>query len=273
MKVSHYAVKHPVVIAMILIALIAFGVYCLSGLSLEFIPDMSLPEVEIITIYPGASAEDVEADITTIIEDSLVTLPNFKSMSSKSSNSFSWITLNYQEDVDVYDQLTDLKFRLKELEDDLPADAQSPMAIVGGATMIPIMQFAIIGGSDTARITTYIEDELKPRLTRIPGVAEVEMYGGATAQIDVKLRMDDVVSKGISILQVYQVLNYSSVSIPLGSADYQSHTINAKYDGMVQTLEELENLPVGMGTDNVMVYLRDIADVKYSYPDPSVYVL
>ncbi|MBR4427488.1 MAG: efflux RND transporter permease subunit, partial [Spirochaetales bacterium] len=107
MKVSHYAVRHPVVIAMLLIALFAFGVYCLTGLSLEFIPDMSLPEVEIITVYPGASAEDVENDITKVIEESLVTLPNFKSMSSQSNNSYSWITLNYQDGVDVYDQLTE----------------------------------------------------------------------------------------------------------------------------------------------------------------------
>ncbi|MBQ7508919.1 MAG: efflux RND transporter permease subunit, partial [Spirochaetales bacterium] len=69
MKISHYAVKHPVVIAMILIALVVFGVYCLTGMSMEFIPDMSLPEVEIITIYPGASAEDMENDVTKIIED------------------------------------------------------------------------------------------------------------------------------------------------------------------------------------------------------------
>ncbi len=130
MKISHYAVKHPVVIAMFLIALVVFGVYCLVGLSMEFIPDMSLPEVEVITIYPGASAEDVENDITKIIEDDLVTLPYFKSMSSQSNNSFSWITINYQDGIDVYEQLTELRFRLQMLEDDLPADAQKPYALV-----------------------------------------------------------------------------------------------------------------------------------------------
>ncbi|MBO6000180.1 MAG: efflux RND transporter permease subunit, partial [Spirochaetales bacterium] len=171
MKISHYAVKHPVVIAMILIALVAFGIYCLFGLSLEFIPDMSLPEVEIITIYPGASAEDVENDITKIIEDQMVTLPYFKSMSSQSNNSYSWITINYQDGIDVYEQLTELRFRLQQLEGDLPSDAHKPYALVGGATMLPLMQFAIIGGDDTARITSYINDTLKPKITRIDGVA------------------------------------------------------------------------------------------------------
>ena len=164
MKISHYAVKHPAVIAIILIALIAFGVYCLTGLSMEFINDISLPEVEIITIYPGASAEDVENDITDILEDALVTLPNFKSMSSQSANSLSWITVNYQDGVDVYEQLTELRFRLQQLEPQLPDDAEKPYALVGGATMLPVIQFAVVGGTDTARITKYVNDTLKPCL-------------------------------------------------------------------------------------------------------------
>ena len=273
MKISHYAVKHPVVIAMILIALLVFGVYSIVGTSMEFIPDMSLPEVEVITIYPGAAAEDVENDITKVLEDELVTLPYFKSMSSQSNNSYSWITINYQDGIDVYEQLTELRFRLQMLEDSLPADAHKPYALVGGASMLPIMQFAITGGDDMARITSYINETLKPMITRIEGVASVELYGDVKPQIDVHLRMDDVSSKGISVLQVYQVLNYSNFTVPLGTADYQSHTINVKYDGVIASLAELEDLPVGMGSDNVMVRLKDIADVSFSYPEASVYAI
>lgn len=273
MKISHYAVKHPVVIGMILIALIAFGVYSLAGMSMEFIPDISLPEVEVITVYPGASAEDVENDITKVLEDALITLPNFKSMSSQSCNSYSWITINYADGVDVYDQLTELRFRLQELEKDLPADANAPYALVGGATMLPVMQFAIKGGDDTARITDYVKSTLIPRITRIDGVTDVELFGDIEPEVSVKLRMDDVSSKGISVLQIYQVLNYSNFTIPLDRAIYQDHAINIKYDGTIGSLEELENLPVGMGSDNVMICLKDIADVSYTYPASSTYVV
>src|SRR5574344_1890912 len=107
MKVSNFAVKHPVVIAMIMISLVAFGVYCLVGINIEFISDMSLPSIEVITIYPGAVAEDVERDVTKILEDNFVTLPNFKSISSNNQNSFSWITVKYDDSVDPYDQLAE----------------------------------------------------------------------------------------------------------------------------------------------------------------------
>lgn len=273
MKISHFAVKHPVVIAMILIGLIAFGLYCLTGLNMEFIPDISLPEVEIITVYPGASAEDVENDITRVLENDFVTLPNYKSMSSQSTNSMSWISLTYQDDVDVYDQLTELRYRIDSLVDNLPDDAYKPYALVGGATMLPVMQFAIYGGKDVAQITRYINETLTPQITRIPGVAEVSMYGDMVPQIQVKLRMEDVTARGLSVLQVYQVLQYSNTTIPLGTSEYEGHSINVKYNGTVTGLDELGNLPVGMGSDNVMIHLKDIADIDYVYPEPENYII
>ena len=80
--------------------------------------------------------------------------------------------------------------------------------------------------------------------------------------------MDDITSKNVNILAIYQALNYSNYTIPLGQANYQSHSINVKYDGTVANLEGLENLPVGMGSDNVIVHLKDVADISLEYPQP-----
>ena len=273
MKIASYAVKHPVVIGMLVIALVAFGFYCIFGMNLEFLPDISLPEVEVITIYPGASAEDVEKDITRILEDDFATLPNYKSMTSQSMNSMSWITITYSDGVDPYEQLTDLRYRISQLKDDLPEDAQEPVSIVGGATMLPIMTFAIKGGSDTSRIMDYVEDTLKPRLTRIEGVSEISVYGATDLEIQVKLRMDDIQSKGVSVLQIYQVLNYSDKSIPLGNASYNGKTINVKYDGSIEDTEQLRQLPVGATSDGTIIRLRDVADVEYGYKKQEVRIM
>lgn len=264
MKISHYAVKHPVVIAMILIALVAFGFYCVFGLNFEFLPDINMPEVEILTVYPGASAGEVEKDITNILEDDFATLPNYKSMNSTSANSLSWVTIVFQDEVDPYEQLEDIRYRVDNLMSKLPQDAEKPISFVGGATMLPIMEFAVFGGEDTERITKYINETLKPRITRIDGVADVTLIGSAEPEIQIKLRMNDIESKGISVLQVYQVLNYGDFSVPLGHADYNSKTISVSYDGGIDDIEQLKMLPVGMGEDNVMIRLQDVADVSYT---------
>lgn len=273
MKIASYAVKHPVVIGMLVIALVAFGLYCVFGMNLEFLPDISLPEVEVITIYPGASAEDVEKDITRILEDDFATLPNYKSMTSQSMNSMSWITITYSDGVDPYEQLTDLRYRISQLKDDLPEDAREPVSIVGGATMLPIMTFAIKGGDDTSRIMDYVEDTLKPRLTRIEGVSEISVYGAQDLEIQVKLRMDDIQSKGVSVLQVYQVLNYSDKSIPLGNSTYNGKTINVKYSGSIEDTEQLRQLPVGATPDGTIIRLGDVADVDYGYRKQEVRIM
>lgn len=270
MSISRYAVKHPVVVSMLLIALVVFGIYCLTGINVEFISDMSLPSIEVLTVYPGALAEDVERDVTKILEDDFVTLPNFKSMSSTNQNSLSWITIRYDDSVDPYDQLDELRYRIDMLVDQLPDNIQGkPIALVGGATMLPVFEFSVSGGGDIGRITKYIEDEVIPRLTRINGVSDITVMGGQSLEAQVKLRLDDLQSKGISVMSVYQLLNHSNAYIPLGESTYNGKSVVFNYNGKLDSLEEIGNLTVGMGADNVIVKLRDVADISYAYPEGS----
>jgi len=272
-KVSHFAVRHPVVIGMLLIVLVAFGVLSVVGMNMEFMTDISMPSVEVITVYPGAGASDVEQDITTILEDNFVTLPNFKNIDSLSANSVSWITITFQDGVDAYDQLNEVRNRISQVRDDLPDGIQGdPTALVGGVEMLPIFTFSISGGADTAKLTEYVEDTLRPRITRIPGIADVSVYGGKDLRVNVKLRIEDLTSKGISVTSVYQILNYGNVQLPVGTADYQGRTIDVRYEGGFSSLDDIRNLPVGTGDDDVVIRLSDVADVTLSYPDPDIYV-
>jgi len=273
MRVSRYAVKHPVVIGIILIALIAFGIFCFVNLSLEFVPDMSLPEVQIFTVYPGASAELVAKEVTSVLEDELIILPNISDIKSESYNSFSWITISYQNGIDAYDQMTELRFKIDEIASKLPESAEKPYTLIGGSSMLPIVQFVVIGGEDTTRITNYINDTLKPKLTKIAGVTSVYLSGDLQETVNIKLRMDDVLSKNVSVLQIYQALQYSNYSVPLGTNVYQEHLIETKFDGSIESLDKLASLPIGVGSDNIPVKLSDVADVTYSVSDPDNYVI
>ena len=87
MRIATLSVRHSAVLSMILIALAAFGIFSISTTNLEFIPDMDMPQIFVVAVYPGASAEDVENDVVDILEDDFVTLPGFKGMDSQSMNS------------------------------------------------------------------------------------------------------------------------------------------------------------------------------------------
>ena len=273
MNISKFSVKHPVVIGMILIVLVTFGVISLSNMNIAFMSDISMPEVMVLTIYPGAGAEDVEQDITNVLENDFVTLPNFKSISSTSSNSVSFITISFQDGIDANQQLAEVRHRITQKMDELPDGISgTPNAFVAGVSMLPVITFSVQGGKDLGRITEYINETLKPQITSIPGVSEVTVSGGKELRVNIKLRMKDLTAKGIPVAQVYQIINYGNVTLPVGNAEYESKTIDVRFSGGFTSIEDIKNLPVGSGDKNVIIRLKDVADVELIYPKEDLIV-
>lgn len=273
MKLSKFAVAHPVIVSMTLLALGVFGLVAIAGTNVEFLPDISMPTVIVATIYPGASAQDVEESVTDILEEDFVTLPNFKSIDSQSVNSASIVTITFQDGVDPYDQINEVRNRIDQIVSDLPSGiAGTPSAMVGGATMLPIATFMIEGGEDLNAISDYVDDQLKPRLTQIAGVSTVAVNGSRQPRVDVKLRLDDMEARGISALSVYQMLSFSNFSIPLDTVNYQSHQVDAEFDGKYTSIDDIYNLPVGVASDGSVVRLQEVADINFVYDQGDYYV-
>ena len=269
MKLTRYPVAHPVIIAMTLLALGVFGLMCVVNTNTEFLPDISNPMVYVVTVYPGASSKDIEETVTNVLEEDFVTLPNFKSMSSQSINSASIISITYQDGVDPYDEIDEVRNRIDDLIDDLPDGIQGrPYALVGGTSMLSIASFVVESeDGDINALGEYIENEIKPQLTQISGVSTITVNGAKTPTVDVKLRMDDLNSKGISPIAVYQMLSYNNYSIPLDSVSYEGTSIDAKFDSTYSSLDEIAAIPVGYALDGGIIRLGDVADISLDYKD------
>ncbi len=273
MKISHFAVRHSAVLSMVLIALALFGVFSLYTTNLEFIPDINMPQIFVISVYPGAGAEDVEKDVIDVLEDDFVTLPDFKGMDSEAMNGVGVITITFRDGVEPEDQLNEVRSRISDLSEDLPDGlAGDPVAMVGGATMLPVVSFAVEGSGDTAALSEYVTDTLRPQLTRIPGVSTITVSGAREPQLSVKLRMDDLNARGISPLTVYQVLQASNISMPLGSADAEGRRMDLRFDGRYSSLDEIRMLPVGASDSGTVIRLSDVADITLGYEDEDYYV-
>lgn len=272
MKVSEFSVKRPVIITIILIVLVVFGFYSVSQMSTEFMVDITMPQAIVMTIYPGASAEDVEQDVTKILEENFVTLPHFKSVESNSYNSLSWVTVTYADGYDAYDQLVELRNRISQLKDDLPDGIQGePYALVGGASMLPVISFSVQAGNDTGKITDFIKNDLTPRITQIDGVSEISVDGEKELQLEIELDVDELTSKGVSVAQIYQVLNYGNTILPLGSVAYENRQIQMRYAGGFNSIEDIKNLPVAFA-NNEIIRLGDVATAQLRYPEEEYFV-
>ena len=269
MKISRFAVKHPVYITMILIALIAFGIYSVTGLNVEFVANMNVPQAFVIAIYPGASAETVEREVIDILEEDFVTLPNFSSMTSNAYSSMGVVQIEFSNGVDAYDQLNEIRNRIRQLSSELPDGLEGePAVLVGGMSMLPIMTFTVEAGSDLAEATKYIKDEIIPKISQIDGVSTVEISGGVENKVVITLNTEELISKNISVLQVYQLLSYSNLNIPLGSGEYQSKNTDISFEGSYDSLDDIKNLTVGASENGNLIKLQDVATVTLKAPDP-----
>ena len=273
MTISKFSVRHPVVIGMILIALSLFGIFSISTTNVEFVSEINMPQVFVVSVWPGASSEDIEKEVINVLEDDFVTLPDFRSISSSASNSVGITVISFADGINPEDKIQDVRDRIRELEDDLPDELSGlPQCMVGGSAMLSTATFAVYGGEDLGAVSQYVLDTLKPRITQIDGVSKIDVSGTAEARVSVTLRIKDLESKGINPLAVYQMLGYSNNSIPLGSSMYEMKKVNLKYDGSFSSLDDIRNLPVGATKEGQLIRLSDVADVSISYPERDYYV-
>ncbi|MBL7006601.1 MAG: efflux RND transporter permease subunit, partial [Spirochaetia bacterium] len=272
MKLSHNAIRHPAIVLIITAALSIFGVLAIMSMNREFLPNISLPSISVITFYPGVGPEDIEEQVTDPLEDQFSTLPELKKMSSTSGESISMITLEFNDGIEPYDMLSEVRANVtlvrRKLPDDLEGD---PIALVAGVEMMPIFSFAVHSGNDAERTNRLVQDEVIPQLTRIPGVATVKGYGGRSRRVSIKLRIDDLNTRGVSVLDLFTLLNYTNITMPAGVTEFRSEELFMKVEGRYSSLQEIEELIVG-NTGVTPIYLKDIADIGIEYPEPEIYI-
>jgi len=273
MRISHFAADHPAVIGMLVIALCVFGAYSFLGLNMEFMGDISLPTVEILAYYPGAGAADVEHDVTDILEEEFVTLPDFTSIESSSYDSFCWVTVTFRDGIDPYDMLPEIRDRIRRLLPDLPDGLQGePTAMVAGATMMPVFMFAVDGGSDGVSLTRYLDEQVIARITRIPGVANVEVLGAHDLEVRIVVQLERLQATGIPILQVQQALAAANIRLPVGEALRYGRSTPARFDGSFSSVNDIASLPVGADGQGTIIRLSDIAEVSLTTARPDYHV-
>ena len=269
MKITRYAVRHPVYITMLLIALVLFAILSISSMNTEFISGMNLPTVIVYAIYPGASAEEVERGVIDVLEDDFATLPDFSSMTSNAYSSVGVVQIQFADGVDVYDQVDEVRNRIRQLSDSLPDGLQGePSVIVGGTEMLPMFTFTVEGGEDLASVTEYINDTLKPMITQLEGVSGVSVSGGSEREVVITLDTDELKSRSISPAAVYQVLSYSNTNLPLDMTTYEGKSSSLRFDAQFESLDDIRNLAVGADADGNIIRLSDVADVEIIAAEP-----
>ena len=192
MKLPDFSVKQPVAVLMLFCAIILLGTVSLTKLNIDLLPEVEPPVVSILTVWPGASASDVESEVTDVIENQVNSVNNLDTLTSKSLDNLSVISCKFDWGTNLNVATNDIRDKLELTKRDLPRDADPPMLFKFSSATMPIMAVTIRGKETWPRLYHIVDKKISDELKRVPGVGAIVTYGGLRRRINVYFDMKKI---------------------------------------------------------------------------------
>ena len=266
MKLAEISIKRPTLIVVLFIILILGGILSYTSLNYELIPKFSQNVVSITTVYPGASPGEIENTVTKKIEDAVSSLENIKKIESKSYESLSNVIITLTDNADVDYSLNDAQRKVNAILANLPENADPPSLNKFSLDDLPIITLSASANMDEASFYDLMDNRVAPALSRIAGVAQVNLVGGQEREIQVNLDAGKLQGYGLNVPQIQQVIASSNLDFPTGSVQTRQQAIVIRLQGKYKTVDELRNLVVS-SKNGIQVRLGDVADVQDTQKD------
>lgn len=260
MSLTKLALKRPVSVILIILALAVFGLSSIPGFKMQLIPDMDMPMLIVMTTYPGADPESVEELVTSVVEDAGAVLSGIESVTSQSSENVSMVLFSYEYGVDIDECYADLRTALDTASLLMPEEAQAPVVIELNMNQTADMTLSAVT-VENLDLRKKIEDELVPDLESIADVAQVSVSGGAEDYIQVLLKEDMLRQYGLTISSVASYLAAVDFTVPAGSVKQGSQDVSVSAAMEYNTAEKLKQVPIITASGSV-VSLSDVADIS-----------
>ena len=260
MSIYRTAVNNPVTTFLIFLAFAILGVFSLTRLPIDFFPDMESNVIMVMSSYPGASAEDVETNLTKVLENALNGVSDLKDLSSQSRENISVLTLEFQYGIDIEEATNNVRDKLDMVNSQLPDGASLPMIFKFSADDMPIMIMAATADQSVSALDKILDDRVATPLARVSGVGTISVAGAPKREIQVFCDPTKLEAYGLSISTLSNVIAAENRNVPSGSIDIGSETYSLRVKKEFSDPQELLDLVVGYSGGNV-VYLRDVARV------------
>ena len=260
MNIYKTAVNNPITTILIFIAVALFGIFSLVKLPIDFMPRIDTPYIMVITAYPGASAEDIEENVSKPLENSLNGVDNLKHISSKSKENISTVFLQFEYGTDNDVATNDVRDKLDMAKNSLPDEANTPILFKFSTDEMPIMLLSVKAEESWSGLYKIIDEMVATPLARVSGVGTVSVQGIPERQIQVYCDPYKLEAYGMTIEGISQIIASENRAIPGGQIDVGSNTYSMRVDQEFTSVEELKSLVIGT-RGGANIYLRDVATV------------
>ena len=263
MSIYRKAVNNPVTTALVFITLAIFGVFSLISISLDRFPKFDANVIMVMSSYPGASAEDIETNLTKVLENSLNAVSDLKDISSTSKENISLITLKFVEGVDIDVATNDVRDKLDMVNSVLPDGASLPLIFKFSADDMPIMIMAATANESLNALEKILDDKVATPLARVSGVGTVSVAGAPQREIQVYCDPNKLEAYGLTVAGISSIIAAENRNMPSGTIDIGSNAYALRVEKEFTNADQMLDIVVGH-VNGKSVYLRDVARVEDS---------
>ena len=261
MNISTFAVQRPIMSVMAALIVIMIGLVSLGRLAIDLMPDITYPTLSINTTYSNASPEEIEELITRPVEEAVSAVPGVEQVASISTEGQSSVRITFSWGTELDAAANDLRDRLDRVIPLLPEDADRPMMRKFDLAAFPILVLGVASNLDPITVRAIIDNQIKHRIERVPGVASLDIRGGLEREIHVDLDPQKIKALDIAVDEVLQRIRAENITLPAGTIEHGLLDITIRTPGVYTHLDELRNMVVAI-RDDAPVQLREIAAVE-----------
>ena len=260
MSIYRTSVEHPVTTALLFLAFAILGIYALVQLPVDNFPDFESNTIMVMSSYPGASAEDVENNLTKVLENSLNGVPNLKDITSNSRENIAVLTLEFEYGTDIDEATNDVRDKLDMVSQALPEGSSAPFLFKFSADDMPIMILSATADQSVSALDKILDERVATPLARVTGVGTVSVSGAPKREIQIYCDPSKLEAYNLSITAISQIIAAENRNVPSGSIDIGSETYTLRIKKEFQDPSELLDIVLGSYGGGT-VYLRDVARV------------
>ena len=260
MSIYEGAVKRPIMTSLSFLAIMIFGLFSLLKLPIDLIPDIETNTIMVLTYYNGASADDIENNVTRPLENTLNSVEHLKHITSKSKENVSIVTLEFEYGYDIDALTNDVRDKLDMVSSALPDEVQNPILFKFSADMIPIMMLSVEAKESRQALYKILDDNVANPLARVDGVGTVSIAGAPQREINIYLNPQQMEAYNLSPAQISSAIAAENRNVTGGSIDVGSNTYTVRAEGEFDDPQEMLDIIVG-SRNGANVYLRDVARI------------
>jgi len=271
MSLPRFANQRPVTILMITIGMVLVGMVALTRLPLELLPNVGFSTVTVyVSIRGGMPPEEVENMVVKPIEEAMGDLSHLKKIESLCEEGSATVEISFEPGTNMDFAALEVREKFNRIKNELPPEIEKPVIARYNYADMPVMIVSVVSSYTPEVIRRIVDDNIKPRVKRINGVANVEVVGGRERKILIEVDLVKLQAQGIPIKKVVGIINLNNLNLLVGDIERLTDKYLIRVSGQFKSLKDIENLGIARSPEGgSIVRLKDIATVRDYYLEPT----